>query len=90
MKHCFMIGHRDAPESIYPELCKAVEQHITLYGVTEFMVGEHGAFDRMALRAVARLKNSYPHVKLTLLLSCLPAAYREKPAGVDCSCENGQ
>ena len=83
MKRCFMIGHRDAPETIYSELCSVIEQHITLYGVTEFMVGEHGTFDRMALRAVAQLKKSYPHVKLTLLLAYLCAKQKEKKAGVD-------
>jgi len=84
MKRCFFIGHRDAPESIYPELYAAVERHIKEYGVTEFMVGRYGMFDRMALRAVAEAKIKYPFVKLTMLLAYLPAeGIFEKPAAVD-------
>lgn len=81
---CFLIGHRDAPESIYPVVLKAVEQHILLYGVVEFMVGRRGAFDRMAARAVKQLKTTYPAVRLTLLLSYHPGERKvELPEGFD-------
>ena len=84
MKRCFMIGHRDAPESIYPEICAAVERHITEYGTEEFMVGSRGAFDKMAMRAVIQSKEKHPSVRLTLLLAYLPEKGRlEKPSGVD-------
>ncbi len=84
MKRCFFIGHRDAPESIYPEVRAAVERHIEEYGVTEFMVGHYGMFDRMALRAVAQAKEKHPTVKLTMLLAYLPVEGTfEKPAAVD-------
>ena len=45
---CFFIGHRDTPDSIYPDLLRAVEEHITKYGVTEFIVGHYGSFDFLA------------------------------------------
>jgi len=81
---CFMIGHRDAPEAIYPMLLKVVEQHILLYGVVEFLVGHHGAFDRMAARAVIQLKTTYPAARLILLLSYHPADRKvELPEGFD-------
>ena len=47
-KSCFFIGHREASEEIYPALYAAVEQHILEYGVTEFIVGHYGGFDRLA------------------------------------------
>ena len=50
-KSCFFIGHREAPESIYPELAQTVEQLIE-QGVTDFYVGHYGNFDRLAARAV--------------------------------------
>ena len=50
MKSCFFIGHREASEEIFPELAEAVERHIVDYGVTEFIVGNYGGFDRMAAR----------------------------------------
>ena len=38
------------------------------YGVTEFIVGHYGGFDRLAAAAVKVAKHLYPEVKLTLLL----------------------
>ena len=72
-KSCFFIGHREASEEIYPVLYAAVEQHIVEYGVTEFIVGHYGGFDRLAALAVKEAKRFYPEVKLTLLLPYHPA-----------------
>ena len=75
MANCFFIGHRDAPEAIRPRLAEAVERHIAEYGVTTFVVGHYGAFDRMAAAAVRNAKKRHPEVTLTLLLSYYP--YRD-------------
>ena len=48
MKTCFLIGHRDAPFVIREKLEKAITAAIAEYGVTEFVVGHNGAFDKMA------------------------------------------
>lgn len=72
-KSCFFIGHREASEEIYPALYAAVEQHIVEYGVTEFIVGHYGGFDRLAASAVKEAKRFYPKVRLTLLLPYHPA-----------------
>lgn len=72
-KSCFFIGHREASEEIYPALLAAVEQHILEYGVTEFIVGHYGGFDRLAAAAVKAAKCLHPGVKLTLLLPYHPA-----------------
>ena len=73
MKSCFFIGHREASEEIFPELAEAVERHIVDYGVTEFIIGNYGGFDRMAARAVISAKALYPGITLLLLLSYHPA-----------------
>ena len=73
MKICFFIGHRDAPSAIMPQLEEAVQRHITEYGVEQFVVGQYGAFDRMAARAVIRAKQRYPHVLLSVLLPYHPS-----------------
>ena len=73
MKSCFFIGHREASEEIYPALCAAVERHIVEYGVTEFIVGHYGGFDRLAASAVKEAKRFHPEAKLTLLLPYHPA-----------------
>ena len=70
---CFFIGHREASDSIFPALVQAVERHITEYGVTEFVVGHYGNFDRLAARAVLHAKERHPQVTLFLLLPYHPA-----------------
>ena len=71
-KRCFFIGHRDTPETVKSALQEAVVQHIVEYGVTEFLVGSYGAFDRMAAECVIAAKKQHPQVVLTLLLPYHP------------------
>ena len=72
MPTCFFIGHREAPDSLLPQLSAAVERHIIELGVTEFVVGSYGWFDSMAARTVRATKKNYPEVTLTLLLHYHP------------------
>ena len=82
-KTCFFIGHRDAPDTIYPALLAEVEHHITELRVGEFIVGHYGRFDSLAARAVKELKARYPEVELTLLLPYHPAKRPiQKPEGL--------
>lgn len=69
---CFFIGHREADDELLPALTAAVERHITEYGVTSFMVGRYGNFDKLAARAVIDAKKRHPEVTLTLLLPYHP------------------
>lgn len=73
MSTCFFIGHRETSDSIFPALVQAVERHVTEYGVTEFIVGHYGNFDRLAARAVLKAKEHHPQVTLFLLLPYHPA-----------------
>ena len=66
---CFFIGHREAGDELLPTLTEAVERHITEYGITGFMVGRYGNFDKLAARAVIGAKKRHPEVTLTLLLT---------------------
>jgi len=70
-KVCFFIGHRDAPESIYPALVAAIEQHITGRGVSCFVVGRYGSFDRLTRKALTEVKLKYPHIKIVTLMPYL-------------------
>lgn len=72
-KSCFFIGHRDADSDILLQLEKEVERHICELGVTEFIVGGYGAFDRLAARAVISAKAVHPEIVLMLLLPYHPA-----------------
>lgn len=83
-KRCFLIGHHDAPESIYPALQREIERHITELGVTEFIVGHYGNFDCMAARALVAAKQVHPGISLWLLLPYHPAEQKvEVPEGFD-------
>ena len=73
IRSCFFIGHREADESILPQLLGAVHRHICEFGVNEFVVGQYGGFDRMAASAVIAAKKKYPYIRLYLLLPYHPA-----------------
>ena len=61
---------------ILTALEKAVEKHIVEYGVTEFVVGNYGGFDRMAAKVVIAAKKQHPEIVLSMLIPYHPA---EKP-----------
>ncbi len=83
-KSCFFIGHRDVPDNLLPSVEMAVEQHITDYGVTEFIVGHYGRFDQLAAQAVKAAKVVHPNILLLLLLPYHPAERPlETPDGFD-------
>ena len=60
MGSCFFIGHRETPDRVYPTLLETIERHITEYGVAEFVVGQYGNFDRLAIRALSQAKRAHP------------------------------
>lgn len=69
---CFFVGHREAPEEIFPALQAEVARHVAA-GVQDFVVGHYGRFDALAARAVLNEKKRHPQVSLTLLLPYHPA-----------------
>lgn len=73
MSCCFMIGHREVPESLLSAVQSAVERMIVVNGVDEFIVGYYGNFDVLSRKAVIAAKRRFPHVRLTLLLPYHPA-----------------
>lgn len=84
MKSCFFIGHREASIEVLPALIEAVKQHITDYGVTEFIVGDYGGFDRMAAKAVIAAKEQHPAINLSMLIPYHPTERPiELPQGFD-------
>ena len=79
MSSCFFIGHHDAPPSVMSKLTNAIEWHISELGVTEFIVGNYGAFDSMAASAIKAAKLIHSHITRYLLLPYHPA---ERPTTV--------
>lgn len=70
---CFLIGHRDTSSDILPSLTTEIEHHIREQGITEFVAGQYGRFDRLAAHALYRCKTEYPGLTLTLLCAYHPA-----------------
>lgn len=82
MKSCFFLGHRETPSAICAELDDAIERHITELGVTDFYVGQYGAFDRFSQSALTSAKVRHPNIRAYLLLPYHPAERRvETPEG---------
>ena len=52
MKTCSFFGHHDSPESIKPAIRAAIIDLIEMKNVSRFLVGHHGAFDRMVLNVL--------------------------------------
>ncbi len=72
MRTCFFVGHSDAPEDIREKLFEGIIRCVKL-GITNFIVGQYGAFDLMAAGAVKRAKQKYTEIALYLLLPYHPA-----------------
>lgn len=60
MKSCALFGHHDCPQNISEILYNNIERLILHENVTEFYVGTHGNFDRIAYNTLCRLENKYP------------------------------
>ena len=78
-KVCCFIGHSQIWSDIFHALTDAVERHIAGYGVTDFLVGNYGQFDRMATAAVKRAKEQRPDIRLHLMLPYRPERGRPLP-----------
>ncbi len=63
MKRCFYIGHREPCDTILPTLIRIIEKHIVVYGVTEFIVGNHGGFDRTVLTSLNAPLANHPTIQ---------------------------
>ena len=84
MKSCFFIGHREVPSGILSALSYAVEQHIVEHGVTAFVVGHYGEFDRLSAKAIIAAKEQHPQITLSMLIPYHPAEQPIKlPQGFD-------
>ena len=69
---CFFIGHRETPDRVYPTLLETIERHIAEYGVSEFVVGQYGNFDRLVIRALSQVKQAHPDITLILMTPYYP------------------
>lgn len=76
---CCFFGHGDTPETAAKPLEAAIRRLIEINGADCFLVGNHGAFDRMALSALRRLAVEYPHISYHVVLAYLPGKAADNP-----------
>jgi len=71
---CALFGHRDSPPEIRDTLYRILTELIADRRAGRFIVGCNGSFDRMALSVLRSLKQSYPHIEYSVVLSSMTAA----------------
>ena len=72
MSSCTFFGHRDAPNTIEPDLRAAVIDLIEHKGVDLFYLGNQGAFDRTVIKTLRLLKEKYPRINYYVVLAYIP------------------
>ena len=69
-KRCCFFGHRSilSHEKVFRKLLAEVESAV-IEGYDEFFIGHHGDFDRMALDACRQIREKYPQITITVILT---------------------
>lgn len=70
---CCFTGHRDLPLQKLPQIQKHLEQEVLRLihqGVRYFGAGGALGFDTLAAMTVLSLRETYPHIRLILVLPC--------------------
>lgn len=78
-KICCFAGHSElcGTEGVYKKLYSVLENLAETEGITEYWVGNYGAFDSLCAEAVRELKVKYPEVQLNLVVPYLTAGINE-------------
>ena len=85
MQTCCFTGHRHLPPEEQAEIANRLERVISaLYqkGIRYYGAGGALGFDALAARTVIRLRESYPDMKLILVLPCLTQTRGWRPEDV--------
>lgn len=69
---CAFFGHRDCPENIFYKLKETIIDLIENKGVSNFLVGNNGNFDRLVIKVLSECKNTFPHIDYCVVLAYLP------------------
>ena len=79
MRCCFA-GHSncDCGSEICKKLTSTIEKLITEENITEFYVGNYGDFDRTSASVLTKIKQTYPHIKIFLVIPYLTKSAEEK------------
>ena len=67
MYTCCFFGHHDAPMTIRQPLQSAIQKLIVEHGVTQFYVGDKGAFERIVASVLREMKKDYPQINYKIV-----------------------
>ncbi len=73
MKTCAFFGHREIWENIDSKLNDVLIELIEKKGVTKFYVGNQGAFDKIAVNVLRKLRKKYIHIQYNIVLAYIPS-----------------
>lgn len=79
---CFIMGHHDCPDHYFNHIMPPLLTMTSFHNVTEFYVGTHGNFDRLAAEAVQLIKKHNPEIRL-IMLEPYPRRRLTLPEGFD-------
>ncbi len=82
LKTCCFTGHRHLPENQKKEIAGRLEKAVVTLihsGYLYFGTGGALGFDTLCAKTVLRLRQSYPGIKLILVLPCVSQADRWSP-----------
>ncbi len=83
-------GHKDTPSTVKPLLEQTVQRLIEENEKITFLVGTHGAFDRMTQGVLKEASERYPGISCYIVLSYLPVNNEQYelptlfPEGAEC------
>lgn len=69
---CCFFGHHDAPSEIKPILKDTISRLIIEEGISNYLVGNHGAFDGMVYTILKELRAKHPHICFNVVLAYMP------------------
>ena len=69
---CTFFGNRDAPMAVAATLREVLRRLVEEEGVTQFYVGQQGAFDRMVIGELERLSSLFSHIRWAVVWAYYP------------------
>ena len=74
---CCFFGHKDSPSEVKSILRTTVEDLICSGKADSFLIGNHGAFDSMALSVLRDAKKEHPEITYNVVLAYMPGHKEE-------------
>ena len=74
---CCFFGHHDTSSEVKPKLRETILKLVKTEGISNFLVGNHGAFDGMVYTVLKELRDQYSHICFNVVIAYMPGAKEE-------------